>query len=80
MQKAREIERLAGAEIFALRPPDDIGRDHDRDHEPRDDAGGIEPRDGFFRRRPVNDHGMLGGMITSIAPTAVMSPAVKVSG
>ena len=56
MQKVLEVERLAGAEILALGAPDDVSRDHDRDEQAGDHAGGVEPRNRFLSGRPIDDH------------------------
>ncbi len=55
-QEALEIERLAGAEIAVPRAPDHIARDQSGDQQAGQDAGRIEPRHRFLRRRAIDDH------------------------
>ena len=43
-QKSSTVERLASAEVAALRPPYDIEREHAGNHQARHDASGVEPR------------------------------------
>ena len=51
-----EPERLARPEVLAPRPKHDVEREHGRDHEARQHAGGIEARHRLLRRRAVHDH------------------------
>src|SRR5262249_56189705 len=70
----------AGREVLGRGRNKEEGGEQGRDHQPRQHAGGIERATDSSAAAPYTIIGMLGGMITSIAPTAVMRPAMNVSG
>jgi hypothetical protein len=56
MQEAVEAEGFAGADAVAVRVPHHVQSEHQRQHEARQHAGGIEARYRFLRRRAIDDH------------------------